>query len=81
MRAGGGAISPVVTTLAFSSIGWAAGFILLLRMGGMPYERIISDERVSTELLRLFAGLCGLLLCVPLTSLFAALLMLSLIHI
>lgn len=75
MRAGGGAISPVVTTLAFSSIGWAAGFILLLRMGGMPYERIISDERVSTELLRLFAGLCGLLLCVPLTSLFAALLM------
>lgn len=65
---GTAALAPVVMTLSFAAIGYMLFSVTLLSIGGMPLARILSDELVVAELLRIFSAILGLMSVIPITA-------------
>ena len=75
-RSGSSALAPVVLALCFFSLGALFLLVLPLIFAGFSAGRILSDERVTAEEVRLVACLLGVMASVPITSVLCALLLL-----
>ncbi|MCI8442065.1 MAG: hypothetical protein HFG27_05995 [Provencibacterium sp.] len=73
-RSGSSALAPLCLALAFFSLGLLLPLLLPMLSAGFSAGRILSDERITTEILRLIASLLGVMLSIPLTSALCALL-------
>lgn len=65
MRHGAAALTPLLLTGGFCALGISVGVAALMRGSDIPIRRMLSDERLAVELIRLCAGVLGLALCVP----------------
>ena len=74
-RSGSSALAPLSMALSLFSLGLLLPLVLPLLSAGFSAGRILSDERVTTEIVRLVTSLLGVMLSVPLTSALCALLL------
>lgn len=73
MRVGRDHIASTVYTLVLAYTGAALPLILLFDLGGRRVSEVVTSEIVAEEVVRTLVGSIGLVACVPLTTILAAL--------
>lgn len=75
MNVGRDVMGTMANTLILAYTGAAIPLLLVFLAYDIPFLKIINLDMIATEVIRALAGSIGLILCVPLTALAAALLM------
>ncbi|MHB8464070.1 MAG: YibE/F family protein [Acidimicrobiales bacterium] len=77
MRVGRDHIASTVYTLVLAYAGAALPLLLLFDLGHVGFNQVVTSEVVAEEVVRTLVGSLGLLACVPLTTVIAALVVTS----
>ncbi|MGM0380499.1 MAG: YibE/F family protein [bacterium] len=72
MKVGSEILSTMINTLIFAYLGLAFPLLLALHVFDLSWLRFINYNFVGIEILRVFVGLTGLALIIPITSFFTA---------
>lgn len=71
-RVGKDAISTMTNTLILAYVGSSFPLLMLYQIHHTPYDKIMNNDAVASEIVRMFAGSIGLLAAVPITVFISA---------
>ena len=65
-------LGTMINTLVLAYVGASMMYIIYVRASNIPLINVLNQETITIEVIRALAGSLGLMLCIPVTALIAA---------